>query len=179
MAHIGVDLDGVVYDFAEDARIVVANHLNVDVLSLSPAKMWDFWQEQWGVTSELFWKIWFDDIRRGNAWFRLAPIEGSIEGLASLQDSGHSIHIVTSRRGGELNTVRWLHEYGVPHDTIHIGADKTRVNFDILIDDWERNWQEVTESGGRCFIWDQPWNSHVMNAERVFCWDDVLEKVNK
>lgn len=177
--HIGVDCDGVLYDFTEDARLVVAQHLGTEYTNLEPAKVWDFMTEQWGLDQRTFWKLWFKAVRDDDAWFRLPPVEGSVEGLKRLQKAGHKIHIVTSRKGGELNTVRWIQEYGIPYDTLHIGRDKTRVNVDVLVDDWEKNWHEIRDTGGRCIIWDQPWNSHLLEAERVWGWGGVLELLNE
>lgn len=178
MAHIGCDLDGVLYPFTECARVVVADHMGCDPLDLEEAKVWDFMTEQWGMDQRKFWDIWFKDVARGTAWCRLPPAPGSVEGLKRLQKKGHTTHIITSRKGGEVNTVKWIQEHKIPYDTLHIGRDKTRVNVDVLVDDWERNWQEVTEAGGRVLLWDQPWNAHVLGAERVYNWNDVLEAVS-
>jgi hypothetical protein len=84
---------------------------------------------------------------------------------------------MTYRKGGEINTMKWIHRYEIPYDGLHIGRDKTRINVDLLVDDWEENWKEVTAAGGRCLVWDQPWNAHLTEAERVFTWDDVLDAV--
>lgn len=178
MAHIGVDLDGVLYPFTECARIVVAEHLGIQPEELAEVAVWDFMTEQWGMDQRLFWDIWFKDVAKGNGWCRLDPIEGTERGLKLLRRKGHTIHIITSRKGGELNTVKWIQNHKIPYDSLHIGRDKTRVNVDVLVDDWERNWEEVTAAGGRVLLWDQPWNSHVVGAERVFNWDDVLKAVS-
>lgn len=178
MAHIGIDLDGVMYPFHEDARIVVADYLHIHPIELDDAKCWDFMTDQWGVDQKTFWQIWFEDVARGNAWLRMPPADGTVEGIHRLRDAGHSTHIITSRKGGEVATVNWIHKYDIPYDTLHIGRDKTRVNVDLLVDDWEQNWCEITDSGGRCLLWDQPWNAHVVDAERVFTWYDVLDAVS-
>lgn len=175
MAHIGVDLDGVLYPFTEDARVVVSEFLGIHPVELDTPKVWDFMSEQWGVDQATFWRVWYEDVNRGGGWSRMPPVPGSIEGLHDLKSAGHSIHIVTSRKGGEMNTARWIQTHDIPYDTLHIGRDKTRVNIDILVDDWEKNWLEVTAAGSRCLIWDQPWNAHVAEAERVHSWSEVLE----
>lgn len=178
MAHIGVDNDGVMFAFHEAARIVVANHLRIDPIELPPAKVWDFMSVQWGLDHKTFWKIWFDDNANGGGWLRLPPVDGTVEGLKTLQKAGHTIHIITSRKGGEVATVKWLQKYKVPYDTLHIGRDKTRVLVDVMVDDWEGNWKELTAVGRRCLVWNQPWNDHLSEAERVHSWDDVLKAVS-
>jgi 5'-nucleotidase len=170
MAHIGVDCDGVIYEFHEDARIVVANHRGIDPSELTEAKVWDFMVEQWN--------IWFQDVAKEGGWLRLPPVPGTVEGLKKLQKKGHTIHIITSRKGGEINTVKWIQKHKIPYDTLHIGRDKSRVLVDVMVDDWERNWEELTAIGRRVLVWDQPWNAHLTEAERVFSWDDVLEAVS-
>lgn len=178
MAHIGVDNDGVMYEFHEAARVVVANHRGIDPGELTTAKVWDFMVEQWGMDHKTFWKIWFADNEDGGGWLRLPPVPGTVEGLKKLQKAGHTIHIITSRKGGEINTVKWLQKYNVPHDSLHIARDKSRVLVDVMVDDWEGNWRELTALGRRVLVWDQPWNAHLTEAERVFSWDDVLKAVS-
>jgi 5'-nucleotidase len=178
MAHIGVDCDGVVYEFHEDAKIVVANHRGIDPSELTTAKVWDFMIEQWGMESKEFWDLWFKDVAKEGAWMRLPPVEGTVEGLKRLQKAGHTIHIITSRKGGEVNTVKWIQKHKIPYDTLHIGRDKTRVLVDVMVDDWEGNWHELTAAGRRVLVWDQPWNEHLLEAERVHSWDDVLKAVS-
>jgi hypothetical protein len=126
MANIGVDLDGVCYSFSEDSRIVVANHRGIDPLELEVAKVWDFMKIQWGMEYDDYWKIWYEDVARDHdgGWLRLPPEPGTVEGLNALRDAGHTIHIMTYRKGGEINTMKWIHRYEIPYDGLHIGRDK-------------------------------------------------------
>src|SRR3990167_9194143 len=113
MAHIGVDVDGVCYPFTDDASIVVADFLHIDQMELPVPKVWDFMSEQWGVDQKTFWEIWYEDVARGGAWLRLPPVPGTLEGLHLLRDAGHSIHIITHRKGGEVNTMKWIQKYDI------------------------------------------------------------------
>lgn len=176
--RIGVDVDGVGYSFTEDARIVVADWMNIHPLELDPAKEWDFMLTQWGMDFDTFWRIWAEDVARGNAWLRFPPEVGYVEGITALRDAGHQTIIITNRKGGELATMQWLQKHDVPYDGLFIGRDKTMVDIDLLVDDWEVNWQEALAHGRRCIIWDQPWNAHVTDAERARSWDDVIKAVS-
>jgi 5'-nucleotidase len=178
MRRIGVDLDGVCYEFVHDARVVCAEHLGVATDALPEVTQWDFF-EQWGLTPEEFWRIWFKDVERGRAWNNRPPTEGATEALTSLRDRGHTIHIVTSRKGGEAATMSWISKHDLPYDTVTIGRDKTVVNIDLLLDDWEGNYLEVTQAGGHCVLFDQPWNRHVIEAPRVHGWADFIRYVEE
>lgn len=178
MARIGADVDGVGYAFTEDARIVCANWLNVHPLELDPAKVWDFMLIQWGIDFETFWRIWHEDMARGGAWLRLPPCDGYVEGLTDLRDAGHEVIICTNRKGGEVATMQWIQKHNVPYDGLFIGRDKTLVDINVLVDDWEVNHAEALAIGRRCLLWDQPWNAHVEDAERVFNWTEVAEALS-
>jgi 5' nucleotidase, deoxy (Pyrimidine), cytosolic type C protein (NT5C) len=178
VARVGADVDGVGYSFTECSRHVVARHLSVDLFDLEDPKVWNYMTEQWGIDQETFWSIWAEDVAAGTGWLRFPPEDGYVEGITNLRDAGHQVVIVTNRRGGELATMKWIQAYDIPYDGLYIGRDKTAVNLDVLVDDWEQNWREVNDAGGRCLIWDQPWNHHVIEAERVYDWDDVLKAVS-
>lgn len=169
---LGIDLDGVCAMFEEDSRAVCADWLHLHPLELEPAKVWNFPSEQWGIPMDVFWTIWFEDVARGRAWWKTPVYEGTLEALTNLRDDGHTIHIVTSRKGGELPTASWIKEFEIPYDTLTIGEDKTVVNVDLLLDDWERNWNEATDAGRYCVLFDRPWNQHVTTADRVSSWDE-------
>lgn len=174
---LGIDLDGVCYDFAEDARVVCAEHLNVSVESLAPAAKWNFFHE-WGFDNELFWKLFLEDMHRGRAWRQRPPYDGTVESLTHLRDQGDKIVIVTSRKGAEPATAEWVRTFDIPYDALVIGEDKTLARVDLLLDDWERNWREMTAHGTPCVLMDRLWNQHVVEAERVHDWDDFIEYVD-
>jgi uncharacterized HAD superfamily protein len=69
------------------------------------------------------------------------PMEGAVEALTQIYNSGHEIHIVSARDPIALDvTERWVRKHGIPHHSIQVGAqDKgevaVRLGLDIAIED--------------------------------------------
>lgn len=172
--RIGLDLDGCFYDFdrmlvqwATEVKGHVPDPTKVDrsAWSLAP---------QLGISEDEF-DAWCDEAVDAGYLFRHgAPYPGSVEAVRGLAEDGHSIHFVTSRRFGlksAHNTMDWLHEWDFPYDSITLSHDKTLVNVDVLVDDYERNWRECSEAGMRVFVMDRPWNQHLVGVDRVTCFN--------
>lgn len=177
--RVGIDLDGVCYSFTEDSRVVCAEYKHVDPSELPDPACWNFPEEQWDIPMHIFWELWFEDVAKGRAWRKRPPVDGTVEALNKIMDNGHTIHIISSRKGGEVATLGWVNEFAIPYDTLTIGHDKTAVNFDVLLDDWEKNWRDCQDAGRRCVIAHQPWNTHLTEAERVYGWDEFVKLIGK
>lgn len=178
MSKIGVDLDGVIYDFTHEATLVCAKHLGVDPHTLEQAATWNFY-ESWGLSGKTFWDIIHDGVVNGLVWCNGEPMEGSVEALTALRDDGHSIHICTNREPYEEATINWLKSSGVPFDSVTITKDKTILSgVDFFIDDYEGNWRALVEAGVKhVVVMDQPWNHHLSEATRVHSWHEFVEYV--
>lgn len=180
MAKIGVDLDGVIYDFTHEATVVCAKHLGVDPDTLERAATWNFYQS-WGLSGKEFWDIIHDGVVNGLVWCNGVPTPGSVEALTALRKEGHSIHICTSRAPYEEETVKWLKSAKVPFDSVTVAKDKSILSgVDFFLDDYEGNYRAMKECGVRhVAIWDQPWNRHVQEADRIYSWSDFLGYVTE
>lgn len=173
---LGIDLDGVVYNFVEDARNCIAAYKGIDPTTLPVAESWNFYNI-WKISRNEFWDAITQGAKNGTMWANHPPIEGSIESLELLRDKGHTIHICTSRAGVEVETHAWARSIKLPYDTFTISSDKTIVNVDLFLDDFEVNWRELTDAGIPCVLFDQPWNRHVTEAERVLDWEHFVKYV--
>lgn len=177
---IGLDLDGVVYDFTESLRYYVVTHKGLVREKLTDAQCWDFFTHQWGWTLQEFLSHAAEGVDAGVIFKYGEPLPGSLEGIQALRDSGHTIHVVTDRKFGNLskhNTVEWLDQFNIQYESITFAADKTVLDLDVFIDDRDKNYWDLTEVGKRCLLFNQPWNSHVETEDRVNSWDEVVEKL--
>lgn len=181
MARIGLDLDGVLYDFAHSLRQYLVDHGYGDPEDYPPTETWTFY-EQWGMNLEEFKDFCDDGVRAGYIFNIGGPIESP--DLWRLRLAGHKIHVVTDRSFGnpgesQIATVRWLQRHGFPFDSITYTADKAGVRLDYLIDDKVENVEALLETGCKAYLRDQPWNRHATHLPRLASVAEYIEEILK
>ncbi len=148
-----VDLDNVVYPFAEVMANVIAANTEIaqtpDGL-LNLHKSWAMW-EDWGIPQGVFDWYWEKAIESGAMWgvnpnFTAPPISGAVTCLWQLSDAEWHVHLVTSRLvkfrhhdTAVRNTVEWLAYHAIPYRSISFTEDKTQILGDAIIDDQPSN----------------------------------------
>lgn len=161
--EIALDLD----DTLLNLKVPLMTALN---LHTNKAIHWKDWagsnlEEIYGVTAEEF----IDIMIKGQVIERALPIPGVREALQRLRYKGYNIHIITARGWhpeGYSVTKEWLDENSFPYDTINIvklGSNKADVmdeiaNVNCLIDDNEKNCNEVISRGYDAYLIAMPWN---------------------
>lgn len=172
--RVGIDLDGVAYDFVGHLKPYAEDQLGGSPLD---ATKWDFY-EDWGLTSASFWDLVKMAHEAARVWHASNPVvPGTKEALEEL-GVDHEIVIVTTRPeyAGD-STENWLQWNAVYHDELIFAEDKTKWNLDVLLDDAPHNIEQAQAAGIRAIIWDQPWNRHV-EGERVCSWDEFVDAIN-
>ena len=176
---VGVDLDGVVYDFVGSLKnyLVMVGWKTPE--EIPPATSWTFYKD-WGLTTDEFLDVCADGVDQGFI-FRLGPpLPGAVGGMERLQNAGHTLHIVTNRSFGShsvSNTEAWLHDYHIPFDSLTFSDDKTLVRTDVFIDDYVKNYDELEAANVRSVLFDQPWNRDADKALRVHNWGEFTQLV--
>jgi uncharacterized HAD superfamily protein len=171
---IGVDLDGVVYDFVGALRTWIHASTNKPLAEMPPARTWQFYHD-WGFTTEEFLFHYAAGVNAGRIMRYGTPFPGSAEYMRRLARDGHRLHIITARavRGAEkkaaINTAHWLRDYDIPHATLTITADKHVSATDIFIEDSAANYDSLEAAGRHPWLIDQPYNSH-HSGRRVHSW---------
>lgn len=167
--RIGIDLDGVVYDF-HTTMLRYMKARGIDVSSGQPDR-WNMW-ECYGISLDDFLVIMKEESARG--LFRHGDaIQGAPTVIRWAKHRGHSIHIVTHRNGLDplamRDTALWLAEQNIPYDSLTFSPDKHDVRTDLFVDDSPANCAHITASGGRAIIFNRPWNLDAV-GERVNSW---------
>lgn len=166
--HIGVDLDGVMFDYTEnitrfilDSLAEVAPHDTAkrDLILDTPPSQWHFYRD-WGYTDEEF--VAFNQQAAAAGKLYRGGIEpGWVTTLGKLKAAGHSVHIITARfEGAPGPTADWLIQHEVPHDALTFAKDKSKLGLDVLIDDRHENIADWVATGAPGILYDKPWNQH-------------------
>lgn len=178
--RIGVDLDGVCYDFVESLRHYLVTKEGFDPYDLGESTTWEFFRENWGMSLEDFLMYFADGVNAGVVFLHGEAEIGARDNIEKLRDDGHEIHIITHRSVGTKsvqNTGEWLQREGIEHDTLTFARDKTVIYTDIFLEDNVDNFLELEKNGSRPFIFDRPWNQHLETDWRVKSWDDFYSNV--
>lgn len=169
---VGVDLDGVVYDFVsafvEEARLQGAGNIPKKAV----ARGWQFYRA-WGITDEEFLTIYTRGVHSGRILWDGGLYPGTTEGWKALRDAGHRIHVLTDRRppGAEdaayAATCHWLTVNGLRPDSLTITADKTEIlNLAVdpskvaFIEDKPENHAALTQAGVHAVLMHRSWNEN-------------------
>lgn len=166
--RIGVDVDDVLFDWygrAHEACMAAGITGSVTPFTWSPF-------EEYGCTAQ----AWYDALEVATldgSLYSGEPLPGAVEALERLREAGHSIHLVTARgflAHGDLikrQTIDWIIDYRVPHDTLTFSRDKTLVRVDVFADDSERNITQLVAAGVRCCLIDADHNRHATHPWRA------------
>ncbi len=170
--RIGVDLDGVLYDFVGALR-EYAISVNYHEDQLPPNKTWDFHNE-WGMSLGEWKSLVREGVEAGVVFRVGSPSLHAPLVLGWLRAQGHTIHIVTHREWGtksHTNTEAWLKAWEIPYDSITYAQDKTLVPTDIFVDDHVANLDALRAAGTVAVAFDRPWNEE-WSGLRVSTWRD-------
>ena len=163
---IGVDLDGVVYDFVHALRTYIMTVTGRTAASMPDPTRWEFYLD-WDLTLEEFLELFNAGVNAGHIFRVGRPLSGVVEGLKILLGDGHRIHIVTDRgrvgRPGlsEQHTRFFLDRNDVAFTSLTVDHDKTKVRTDVFIDDRPENYLALREAGVDAYLRSHRYNDHV------------------
>ncbi len=172
--RIGVDLDGVTFDFVRSLRMEVVATTGRYRASLPTPTQWNFWHD-WGMSKQE-WRAHFNNgVKRGTLFGLGTRLD---HGLIDQLFLSHSIHIVTHRPEGAARTTEtWLARHGVRYDTLTFTEDKTLVPVDVAIDDKPDNVRALLAEGTAAVLYDRPWNQEATDLPRVGSWSEFAQHV--
>lgn len=162
ITDVGIDLDGVLYNFAHEFREYCTARLGVTELPYP--KHWEFY-EDWGLDKDTFYQ-WLNEATEQEQIFnRGLPYPLVLEGWEKLRTLDVKIHILTHRHPlAYAQTAEWLLRYGLVPDTLHFGANKNilktlSTGTAAAIDDYTGYYDSYTNANIKAFMMSQPWNA--------------------
>jgi hypothetical protein len=169
--RVGIDLDGVCYDFSASVREYLCNYAathQVDVCQ--PPTRWEFY-EDWGLDLDGFLATCHDGVDAGIVFAHGEPYPNTAEAFHRIKGAGHTIHVVTDRSFGsngasEAATRTWLDVHGLPFDSLTFSADKTVVRLDTMVDDKIANYDALEAAGVKAYLLTRAWNQHDQTPRR-------------
>lgn len=188
---IGIDLDGVAYDFVSAMRKYAHEVYEVPLETMPTAVSWDFPVHDWGWTMEEFLNVFEEGVNSLEIFNTGDPYPGVKEGIDRLRAAGHHVHIVTHRESvGEpgiavISTVTWLAHHGIAYDSISFTKNKSIVRADVFIEDNVNNFLDLWKNDIPSFIRTQPYNAaNIWSADeqavemlwRVSSFDEFVGK---
>jgi len=191
--RLGIDLDGVVYDFDKVARDTFLTRSLPEPLTESqryklhrPALGWDGLGETVGKAN---WGWLWQNAQDLKIFDRLAPIPGAIEALRELIQE-HDVYMVTTRpKGVEDQTYRFLAAYSLRPKGVFHSSDKSQIakalSLAVVVDDGPENLKNYllrtrgALKGIRIYGVKAPWNerSGIETSYYRFQWVDHLRDV--
>lgn len=171
--RLGIDLDGVVADFATGWVKRYNGEFDSD---LSPEQI-----DHWDAMGELthfesmgeFWK-WASRSERGSIFRHLDTYPGAVETLRRLSRN-HEIVIITAKPDWAVHdTFAWMADHAIPTREIHVTEGKWRVPCDVYLDDSPRQIAELHRNRPEAVVcrFVRPWNEPVFGVRDIRDWDE-------
>lgn len=160
--RIGVDLDGVVYQWSETARFLLNWKFGVEV---GESTHWDYIKEC--VTPEQWNWLWADDPDGGvgRGLFRHGHCyKGSFEALKEIDRIGDIVTITHRPKSALDDTLSWLSFNKVATSAVHLlyrseNKSEVRPTCQLYVDDKVANCVDLADNtSGVVCLWDRPWN---------------------
>lgn len=176
LPRLGVDLDGVAYQWDSSARFLLEEEFGYDPIPES--KSWSFLEERVNPTH---WQwLWNEGIQRG--LFRFGrTYRGTVEAIHKLETVGEVVFITHRPRSARSDTLQWLGYQRFAPAEVHLLSNsepKSGVKCDLYIDDKIENLIDLrTNTDAICLLWSRPWNFgwDMQGVERIDSWDQVLD----
>lgn len=192
--RIAIDLDGVCYDFTAAFRRTVRRHRpGMTSTDMPDATRWEFYKD-WGLTTNEFFDLCSWGIKDRIIFGKGVPFTGTQEALETLRSRGDQIVFVTDRANLDPNqsdlikdlTCRWLDRHRImqTQDELHFEGDKTKVDWDVLLDDKVENYDAALAAGRDCWLFDRPYNRDTsflstVIRNRVKTWFQFIQRMEE
>lgn len=158
---VGVDLDGVVYPFADAFR----NWWSVRTgrTDLCRPTRWTFHRD-WGISDAEFAGL-LEECAHDRVFAVLPPEPGTKEAWDELRSAGRRVHVVTHRpHTAWSQTALWLDLHGLVADSLTFTGDKTVVKHlagggrTAMVEDHTGHHDRLVAVGVHAVMVHRPWN---------------------
>lgn len=180
---IGVDLDGVVYDFwaVMGPWMIENGYVDETFLNVEPER-WDFYA-QLGLNQQQWFDLMTHALSEKRLWWNGPEMVGARDGLLDLVSAGHRIVLVTERAlpgveiASRIATYAWLVKRRIPHHALIIGP-KRGLCLDIHIDDAPHIITQMKSENSLVVCYDHAYNRMFSDVPRVRTWLEFVAICN-
>lgn len=175
---LGIDCDGVIFDFVDSFRSYIKTIGNPykAKLSVTP-KSWNMW-EWWEIEKQEFWEL-LSRYSKDRGFSKGSPMDLEVVGKLKALSEKHEILITTARHVGLDShknviidsTVEWLDFFNIPYHDLLFLRDKTLVKADIFLDDGAHHLEALHKCSKIAVCYDQPYNQSWV-GHRVKNWTE-------
>lgn len=176
--RIGVDLDGVMFDFQRRWAGLYETWFDV---SMPPAKTrtWESMVSATHFADEGEFFSWFD---HAEGWDGMDYIPGAPGAVDTMIRHGMSVVFITARHTELSHTMtRWWHRSSPWGKTTELAVGvrtKSTIPCSVYIDDSPAVIEQLASAGKRVVVFGQPWNKHLEGEHPRFVkWGEVLEHI--
>jgi hypothetical protein len=180
VTEIEIDMDGILTDFN---RGMCRAH-NKPYPFDDPANAGNFnLDEIWGISAEEFWEVaefdfWANLPRTDEAdrIIRWAEEKVGKDNVAILTSPSKNIYCEAGKKYWlQIHYPEYFHQRKY---TFARHKWKLAQPHRLLIDDYDRNYNQFTAAGGKCFLFPRPWNTRYKEAhEGMLLLESYLEKL--
>lgn len=184
-------MDGVLANFVNGFNTIAKEKYQIDMPAEWPC-MYPF-GEGYNITQEQFDTVMERFLNQPHAWYNLKEIMPSdVDILAELTQKSKLLAYFTTARddtktgswtdSATYQSKLWLTSKGVdPAGVIGRRFDRvkllTELGVDHHIDDNPKLFQQVTDAGIDCWLFDQSYNKHINTPKRVYSIKEFLSKI--
>lgn len=175
---LGVDLDGVVCDFAKAANEWLADQMGVTPIDVDK---WDWYRGYGDEVLPLWDQLWEREVPNG-FFLTVEEVPGACDALDTLRRSGHKLVFCTARpMCSGVDTEAWLEMHDFKGHPLFVTANakaKQHLGVDLLIDDKVETVNKYRALGKDAVLFKQPWNVTAWHkVPSVYDWNEVIELV--
>lgn len=185
-----IDADGVFYDYVSSLARVASLHLGRDISEFEPAKVWNFFSEQWGISLATYLELVEVGVQKYGLLRYGEPYGGAVEGTQKLLEAGVVVHIATDLKDDERYRkarLDWFSDIGIDLGQVAVTftANKDEVAREYLdkgaqvfaLDDKIENYEALAAAGADSYLLSQDWNAKLEGAQRVRSVEEFADVV--
>ena len=171
---IGLDVDGVLADVIH-SWLDYNNKIRTPILKEEISE-WDFWK-RYQIDKYDFYKelslCW-------QTWHKIPSTEKNLSTYTNILSHIGNVDIVTAREESTHTYVKsWLVSQKIAYKNyvgVLEGLEKTKLDYDIFIDDSPINAKSILDAGKSVILYTQPWNLSFDDprAKRIFQLKDAI-----
>lgn len=176
---LGVDLDGVVADFARGLKPIAAEWLGVEASTLTDDISYGFgeWELERAGGYDALHRF---AVKERELFARLPPVAGAPAALRRLSATGdiririitHRLYIHWFHKEAIQQTTEWLEHHGIPYWDICFMRDKAAVGAHLYLEDSPENIAALRSTGHETIVVVNSTNHH-LPGPRAGSWADI------